>query len=84
MNIDEQLELPGFKKLLFQSYITHELQAVSSFYISLLNKGLPAIGKDEFIMQYVDSGLAKQFYENYGWYYGQTKSATPVSEKYQV
>lgn len=82
MNIEKQLELPGFEKLLFQSYMTHELQAVSSFYISLLNKGLPAIGKNEFILQYVDSGLAKKFYENYGRYYGQTKSANPVSEKH--
>lgn len=63
--------LPGIESELFKSYMKHELDHASKMYIDLCNKGMPFIGKEAFIAQYVDSGLARIFNENYGKYYGQ-------------
>jgi len=64
-----QPDLPGYDSMMHEAYIKHELKEVSRFYIDLLNKGLPAIGRDEFIQQYIDSGLATKFYDRFANYY---------------
>ena len=71
--IEEQLELPNFKSLLHQAYMKHEVTMMTDFYTGLLKNGFPNIGRDEFIQQYIDSGLSQQFYETYKNYYGRGK-----------
>lgn len=67
----QQPYLPGIERELFKCYLDHERRVVSDFYIDLLNKGMEPIGKDAFCMQYVESGLAQRFSEEFGRYYGQ-------------